>query len=66
MNIATAPREAVLARLSKRHDYFVALERNEWKRGHVAEAEGAHRIAMSILRAYVVEDKDPSPEGLAE
>lgn len=58
------PRKAVLLQISLAHDRFVALERREWKNGHTAEATGAHAIAMGLLRAYMVEDKDPKPKDL--
>jgi hypothetical protein len=48
-------RSAVLLQLAAAHDRFVATERRAWKRDKKAEAEGAHRVATWLLRAYAAE-----------
>lgn len=54
-------REAVLERLGAQHDHYVLVERRAWKRGEKAEAEGAHIVAIRLLRAYAAERDDPPP-----
>lgn len=58
------PRTEVLLRLPEAHDHFVFTERQAWKEKHEAEAEGAHRIATWIMRAYAGERDDPKPKDL--
>ena len=52
------PRTAVLDRLSRAHTRFLISERRAWRNGSRAEAEGAHRVALWILRAYAAERDD--------
>jgi hypothetical protein len=60
--VTTDPRAAVLLRIARAHDRFVIIERKAWKAGDKAEAEGAHIVAIRLLRAYAAEDKDPDPK----
>jgi len=56
------PRDAALAILERQHTHFVLTERKAWKAGNSAEAEGAHRVAIWLLRAYAAERDDPPPK----
>lgn len=57
-------REAVLLQLACAHDHFVEVERRAWKKDNKAEAEGAHRVATWLLRAYAIERDDTPPVNL--
>lgn len=54
-------RKAVLRQLSEAHDRFAELEQVKWAEGNEAEAEGAHRYANWVLRAYRAEMDDREP-----
>ena len=51
------PREAVLDRLGEAYERFALREQTLRGEGKVAEAEGAHRYALWILRAYEAESR---------
>lgn len=55
------PRTAVLDRLRAAHTRYIAIERKAWRMGETVEAEGAHQMALWILRAYAAERDDPMP-----
>jgi hypothetical protein len=55
------PRQAVLLQLATAHTRLVDAERRLWKAGDTVQAEGAHRLAIAVLRAYTAEDRDPPP-----
>lgn len=54
-------RQACLRRLAEAHDRFAELEQVKWAEGNEAEAEGAHRYANWVLRAYRAEMDDREP-----
>ena len=62
--LAHDPRKAVLEQLALAFDRYAELEQNLVLVGNYAEAEGAHLMGLTILRAYDAEQHDPEPEGL--
>ena len=63
--IAQDARKAVLRQLAEAHDRFSEQEQVLVFQGMYAEAEGAHQLALWVLRAYRAEMDDPTPKGLA-
>lgn len=57
-------RKAVIRQLAAAHDRFAEDEQTLRLVGKDDEAEGAHVIAVRILKAYTVEMDDPKPKGL--
>ena len=60
---AAARREAV-RRYAAVYDRFAELEQLHRGRHEVYEAQGAHVHALRVLRAWLAEQDDPTPEGL--
>lgn len=60
-SLAAEARQAVLRRLAERQDYFATEEQLLRAKGEVTAAEGAHKYALWVLRAYRVELDDPAP-----
>ena len=54
-----AEREAVLRQLARAHDEFSEREQLATLSGHHIEAEGYHRHALWLIRAYRAELDDP-------
>lgn len=54
-------RQAVLRGLAAAHDRFSEEEQQLRLIGKDVEAEGAHVVAVRILRAYTAEMDDPNP-----
>lgn len=50
---------AVLLQLAIAHERFTEQERVLAAEGRVAEAEGAHKIALRLVRAYKAEKDNP-------
>ena len=50
-------REAVLDRLAERYEHFALKEQVARGEGNHAIAEGAHRYALWVLRAYEAEQR---------
>jgi hypothetical protein len=59
------PRRAVLETLARAQDRWAEAEQMHRLAGNEPMAEEAHRVAVRILRAYLVESDDPKPKGLA-
>jgi hypothetical protein len=56
-----AARQASLRALAAAHDRFATVEQVKWAEGDETEAEGAHKYANWVLRAYRAEMDDPEP-----
>lgn len=54
-------RKAVLRRYARAHDDWSVNHQMLVVSGDWAEAEGAHQMARTVLRAYVAEMDDPEP-----
>jgi hypothetical protein len=52
-------KRACLAQLADAHDRFSEIEQMAHVHGETVEAEGAHRYALWVLRAYRAELDDP-------
>ena len=55
--ITGTPQDAVCDRLIERYQHFTEKERQLRAEGKEAEAEGAHRYATWVIRAYAAEAK---------
>jgi len=53
------PRKSVLRQLAKAHDNFAEQEQVLLAEGRFVESQGAHELAIIILRAYTAEMDDP-------
>lgn len=57
-------RSEALRAYAARHDHFAEMEQRLMGLGRDYEAEGAHEFGLRLLRAWMAEDRDPTPEGL--
>ncbi len=58
------PRQAVLRQLAAAYDRLAEEEQILVSEGRYVEAEGAHQVAVRLLRAYTAELDDVKPQGL--
>ena len=62
---AYTARRAVLETLATAQDRWAEAEQMHHLAGNDSMAEEAHKIAIRLLRAYLVESDDPKPKGLS-
>ncbi len=60
-----AARNAILRRLEQAYERWTETERLLTEQGEYAQAEGAHQMALFVLRALDAEDLNHKPKGLA-
>lgn len=69
MNAAQAIRDAqarasALRQYAAAHERFAEREQMAALKGEPYEQEGAHQFGLRLLRAWIAEQHDPTPEGL--
>lgn len=62
----TIARDSVLATLYARAEFWCMEELRLAQQGDHYEAEGAHRMALRVIRAYEAERENVVPAGLDE
>jgi hypothetical protein len=65
VELMASARRSVLEQLALAHDHWAEEEQRLVGEGRYIESQGAHEIAVSLLRAYRAELDDPKPRKAA-